>query len=165
MQDRTTDNQLDDGYRRNVGIIVCNHYHKVLWARRARHDGWQFPQGGIRHGESPRTAAFRELYEEVGLQAHDVRLLGHTEKWLRYDVPVRKSGQQLAFRGQKQLWFLFRLISDESRICLNVSRHPEFDQWKWIEYWSPLDRIIAFKLGVYREALTQLADMLHECES
>ena len=101
MQDRNTDNQVDrDGYRRNVGIIVCNHSHKVLWARRARRDGWQFPQGGIQHGESPRSAAFRELYEEVGLQAHDVRLLGHTEKWLRYDVPARKGRQQAAFRGR-----------------------------------------------------------------
>lgn len=161
MQGNDTDNQVDlDGYRKNVGIIVCNGNHQVLWARRTRHDGWQFPQGGIRPDESPKSAAYRELYEEVGLQARDVRLLGHTEKWLRYDVPARKGGRSLPFRGQKQLWFLFRLISDESRIRLDVSLHPEFDRWKWIEYWNPLDQIIAFKLEVYREALTQLESFL-----
>ena len=90
-----------DGYRPNVGIIVCNHTCQVLWARRVRHDGWQFPQGGVEHKESPREAAYRELYEEVGLYPHQVRLLGITEKWYRYDVPNRsRFGKR--FRGQKQ---------------------------------------------------------------
>ena len=98
------------GYRPNVGIIVCNNVGQVLWARRVRKDGWQFPQGGIEHKESPREAAFRELYEEIGLYPHDVRLLAATDKWYRYDVPMRKKVKAGCFRGQKTALVFVPLI-------------------------------------------------------
>ena len=148
-----------DGYRPNVGIIVCNHACQVLWARRVRHDGWQFPQGGVEHKESPREAAYRELYEEVGLYPHQVRLLGITEKWYRYDVPNRaRFGKR--FRGQKQQWFLFHLTGDEDDIRLDRSDKPEFDGWCWVDYWHPLENIIAFKREVYRKALAELEPVI-----
>ena len=77
----------DDGYRPNVGIVLFNSTGQVLWARRSRHDGWQFPQGGIEQGETVEQAAYRELYEEVGLRPQNVELVGRTRNWLRYDVP------------------------------------------------------------------------------
>jgi len=153
-----------DGYRKNVGIIVCNARSQVLWARRARHDGWQFPQGGIEPTESAEEAAFRELYEEIGLSSGDVELLGNTVNWLRYDVPYatksryfRRSRQ---FRGQKQRWFLFKLTGQESAVRLNISDNPEFDRWQWVDYWSPINHIVDFKKGVYRKALTELEPFL-----
>jgi putative (di)nucleoside polyphosphate hydrolase len=76
-----------DGYRPNVGIVLINNAGQVLWARRSRHDGWQFPQGGIEQGETLEQAAYRELYEEVGLRQQNVELVGRTRDWLRYDVP------------------------------------------------------------------------------
>ena len=165
MRSYGSNQQLDkDGYRKNVGIIVCNREQQVLWARRTQHDGWQFPQGGIEPRESARDAAFRELYEEIGLSARDVRLLGHTGSWLRYDVPyASKSRSYLRnrqFRGQKQRWFLFQLLSKESQVRLDVSSNPEFDHWQWVDYWRPLEQIVAFKRGVYKEALTQLEPFL-----
>lgn len=158
--------QLDrQGYRKNVGIIVCNSERQVLWARRTRHDGWQFPQGGIEPRESPTDAAFRELYEEIGLRSKDVRLLGRTESWLRYDVPYankrRQHLRQRPFRGQKQRWFLFQLISQESRVRLDLSQNPEFDHWQWIDYWMPVDEIVEFKRNVYRRALAELEPLLN----
>ncbi|MGI9311865.1 MAG: NUDIX domain-containing protein [bacterium] len=97
------DNDIDrDGYRRNVGLIVCNRRGQVLWARRVRRDGWQFPQGGVRPHESVTAAAFRELQEEVGLEAAHVCLLGATGKWLKYEVPyvVRAHPPRVrSFRG------------------------------------------------------------------
>ncbi len=157
--------QLDkDGYRKNVGIIVCNNLQQVLWARRTRHDGWQFPQGGIEPEESALDAAFRELYEEIGLVSKDVKLLGKTENWLRYDVPYApKSRHYLRskpFRGQKQQWFLFQLISKESSVRLDVTQNPEFDSWRWVDYWRPVDQIVAFKRSVYRKALAELEPLL-----
>jgi len=153
-----------DGYRKNVGLIICNQHHQVLWARRSRHDGWQFPQGGIEPRESPEAAAFRELYEEVGLAKKDVKLLGQTENWLRYDVPYApKSRHHLkprSFRGQKQRWFLFQLISRESRVRLDLSDNPEFDHWQWIDYWRPVDQIVEFKRSVYVKALAELEYLL-----
>ena len=153
-----------DGYRKNVGIIVCNNFQQVLWARRTRRDGWQFPQGGIEPRESALEAAFRELYEEVGLKSGDVKLLGNTVKWLRYDVPyatkhhhIRRTRQ---FRGQKQRWFLFKLLAKETSVRLDVTPTPEFDHWRWVDYWSPLEHIVKFKRRVYKQALTELEPML-----
>lgn len=148
-----------EGYRPNVGIIICNCDAKLLWARRVRHDGWQFPQGGIEHKESPREAAYRELYEEIGLYPHQVRLLGTSRKWYRYDVPYRpQSGTR--FRGQKQQWFLFHLTGKEADICLNRSAKPEFDGWCWVDYWHPIDNIVSFKKDVYREALSEFEPIM-----
>ncbi len=153
-----------DGYRKNVGIIVCNHRCQVLWARRVRHDGWQFPQGGVKPDESAMQAAFRELQEEVGLAAHDVHLLGATDEWLRYEVPYAAKANPYRrarrFRGQKQRWFLFQLIAAESSVRLDVSDNPEFDQWQWIDYWLPLQQIVEFKKRVYRRALMELQPLM-----
>ena len=99
----------EDGYRPNVGIVLCNSSIEVLWARRSQHDGWQFPQGGVEPNESVTEAVYRELFEEIGLSPHQVRMIGSTRNWLRYDVPTsyqpRDSG---TFRGQKQRWFLLQ---------------------------------------------------------
>ncbi len=75
------------GYRPNVGIILCNDHGQVLWARRIGQDAWQFPQGGIKEGETPEKALFRELQEEVGLSPQQVQILGCTRGWLRYRLP------------------------------------------------------------------------------
>ena len=153
-----------DGYRKNVGIIVCNRRGQVLWARRVGHDGWQFPQGGIEPYESPRQAAFRELHEEIGLSAGDVRLLGNTENWLRYEVPyatrMHRHRRARSFRGQKQRWFLFQLLVGDSQVRLDMSSVPEFDRWQWVDYWRPLEQIVEFKRGVYAQALTELEPLL-----
>jgi putative (di)nucleoside polyphosphate hydrolase len=78
-----------DGFRANVGIILTNEAGSVFWAGRAGRPGWQFPQGGILPGESPREAMFRELEEEIGLTREDVCVLGATRGWLRYRLPRR----------------------------------------------------------------------------
>ena len=77
------------GYRPNVGIILCNDAGKVFWARRSGEDSWQFPQGGIRRNETPEQALYRELAEEVGLGPEHVEVIGRTARWLRYRIPRR----------------------------------------------------------------------------
>ena len=72
-----------DGYRPNVGIILCNGKNEVFWGKRVREHSWQFPQGGIKPGETPEVAMYRELQEEVGLAAQHVKILGRTRDWLR----------------------------------------------------------------------------------
>ncbi|MGB2361058.1 MAG: NUDIX domain-containing protein, partial [Luminiphilus sp.] len=72
-----------DGFRPNVGIVVCNDDDQVLWGRRINgRDSWQFPQGGMNRDESPDAAMYRELEEEVGLRPESVELLGRTQGWL-----------------------------------------------------------------------------------
>lgn len=151
-----------DGYRPNVGIILANWQGQVLWARRAGQEAWQFPQGGIRPREKPAQAMYRELQEEIGLTPEDVHLIGHTHGWLRYRLPRRllRHGSQPLCIGQKQIWFILRLLSEDNRVQLDTTVRPEFDCWRWVDYWLPLDEIVFFKRPVYVRALNELAPLL-----
>jgi len=124
--------------------------------------GWQFPQGGMLEGEAPEEAMFRELHEEVGLEASDVDLLASTEDWLRYRLPkkyLRRGSKPLCI-GQKQRWFLLRLCSDEERLRFDRSETPEFDRWRWVDFWRPVNEVIYFKRRVYAQALHELGPHL-----
>ncbi len=146
------------GFRPNVGIILSNSEGKVFWARRAGQKTWQFPQGGIDEDESPVDAMYRELHEETGLLPEHVELVGKTDDWLRYRIPnhlLRRRSKPLCI-GQKQIWFYLRLTGCESDFNLYCSDKPEFDCWRWVDYWAPVDEIVAFKRKVYRQALSQL---------
>ncbi len=151
-----------DGYRPNVGIILANSQGQVLWARRIGQDAWQFPQGGIQSQESAEAALYRELQEEVGLMPDDVEILGCTRGWLRYRLPKRmvRHNSKPVCVGQKQKWFLLKLVSSESRICFDQTDHPEFDGWRWTSYWYPLGQVVPFKRDVYRRAMRELAPKL-----
>lgn len=147
-----------DGYRANVGIILSNPEGQVLWARRMGQDAWQFPQGGIDPDEEPEQAMYRELWEEIGLQPDDVDVIAATPSWLRYKLPqrlVRHKSQPVCI-GQKQKWFLLRLTSEEQRLNLQASGKPEFEDWRWVNYWYPIEHVVYFKKRVYRCALQQL---------
>lgn len=139
-------------------MIILGCGAQVLWAKRIGQDAWQFPQGGIQRGESARDALYRELDEEVGLAPTDVDLLGVTEGWLRYRLPHRlvRWRQRPLCIGQKQKWFILRLVGDESRVRFDHHSKPEFDGWRWVDYWYPVREVVAFKRDVYRRALHQL---------
>ena len=152
-----------DGYRPNVGIIICNSKNEVFWGKRVREHSWQFPQGGIKSGETPERAMYRELQEEVGLSEQHVRILGRTREWLRYEVPdqwIRRDWRG-NYKGQKQIWYLLRLVGRDCDVHLRASEKPEFDAWRWNDYWVPLESVIDFKRGVYQRALNELAKYLH----
>jgi len=147
-----------EGFRENVGIILINNERKVFWARRVGMDAWQFPQGGIKKNESPRTAMYRELKEEIGLEREHVEILNSTNDWLRYLLPkqyIRKNSDPLCI-GQKQIWYLLKLVVDDRFLDLSCTNNPEFDLWKWVDFWQPVDEIISFKREVYQQALKQL---------
>jgi len=156
-----------EGYRPNVGIVLLNSHNEVFWGKRVGQHSWQFPQGGIQHGESPEQAMYRELQEEVGLLPEHVQIIGRTRDWLRYDVPEEYLRRQnatrvhrTAYRGQKQIWFLLRLVGLDSDIQLRASEHPEFDAWRWVPFWIQLDTVVDFKRDVYELALSELARYL-----
>ncbi len=155
-----------EGYRANVGIVLINDQSQVFWARRITQDGWQFPQGGVDEGELPIDGMYRELYEEIGLVHNDVSLLATTPSWLRYQLPrkfQRRHSKPLCI-GQKQAWFLLRLNSEDKHIELNACDKPEFDEWRWVDYWYPMDHVVYFKKNVYEQALKNLAPFLKHSE-
>ena len=153
-----------DGFRPNVGIILCNAKNQVFWGKRIREHAWQFPQGGINYGESLEQAMYRELMEEVGLRPEHVKILGRTRDWLRYEVPSSWMRREWRgnYRGQKQIWYLLRMVGRDTDVSLRESAKPEFDAWRWSDYWVPLEDVIEFKRDVYRMALNELAVNLHQ---
>ena len=64
-----TDHIDNEGFRANVGIVLSDDFGRVFLGRRVGNKGWQFPQGGIRRGESIEQAMYRELLEEIGFTA------------------------------------------------------------------------------------------------
>lgn len=148
-----------EGFRANVGIVLMGEGGKLFLGRRTGGKGWQFPQGGMHEGESAEESLFRELHEEVGLAPRHVEILGQTERWLRYRLPHRfvRRDQRPVCVGQKQRWFLLRLASAESDIRFDLTSQPEFDRWRWVDYWQPVKEVIYFKRPVYVRALHELA--------
>lgn len=148
-----------DGFRANVGIVLIRDDRRVFLGGRAGGRGWQFPQGGIGEHESPELAVYRELKEEIGLDASDVQLIASTRSWLRYRLPrqyVRKQSTPLCI-GQKQRWFMFRFVGRDDAFRFDTTAQPEFDCWRWADYWSPVREVIYFKRAVYARALDELA--------
>jgi len=151
-----------DGFRANVGIVLSNHAGEVFLGGRTRQSGWQFPQGGVCIDETVEEAMYRELHEEVGLQPQDIEVLGSTQGWIRYELPekfIRRDTHPVCI-GQKQRWFLLRLVGADSRVCLDTTGMPEFNRWRWVDYWRPVKEVIYFKRKVYVQALHELGPVL-----
>lgn len=144
-----------DGYRPNVGIILMRDDGRLFWARRVHRDGWQFPQGGMNTDETPLEAMYRELREETGLDPEHVEILHSTPGWLRYRLPSRcvRSGERPRCIGQKQVWFLLRMLADDNLVRFDLCEKPEFDRFRWVDYWYPLEHVVHFKREVYAKAL------------
>lgn len=153
-----TDHIDAEGFRANVGIILANADGKLLLAGRIGNKGWQFPQGGMLVGETEEISMYRELHEEVGLRPADVAVLGATQDWLRYRLPdkyVRRGSKPLCI-GQKQRWFMLKLLGSEDRVRFDRCDSPEFDRWRWVDFWKPVNEVIYFKRRVYASALHEL---------
>ena len=153
----------DEGFRANVGIILTDDLGKLMIAGRAGSKGWQFPQGGMLLGEDPEQAMYRELHEEVGLEAADVEILGATTGWLRYRLPdrfIRRNSMPLCV-GQKQRWFMLQLRSSPEKVRFDRCDEPEFDRARWVDYWRPVNEVIYFKRRVYARALHELGSTVY----
>lgn len=153
------------GLRLNVGIILVNNENKLFWGRRiGQQNAWQFPQGGVHALESPEEAMYRELKEEVGLSPHQVDVIAITQNWLYYYLPknFRRYHTQPLCIGQKQKWFLLRMLDDENAFCFDSTGSPEFSSWRWVDYWHPVKEVILFKREVYRSALKEFESFLFD---
>ena len=112
-------------------------------------DAWQFPQGGIDDGESPKEALFRELKEEIGTDK--IEILAEYPEWISYDFPVMVAKKMYPYDGQTQRYFLVRL-KDDSVINLETEE-PEFCEYKFVKYKEAFKYISYFKRPVYKQVL------------
>ena len=147
--------------RQGVGIIVLNQNNKVFVGKRKDNpiDKWQMPQGGIDNNETPLKAMKRELEEETSITK--IKVLKEIENYTEYELPPNLLGKiwKGKFRGQKQKWFIVKFIGNESEINLKT-KHPEFIEWKWIDYNLLPDVIVHFKKKVYEKLKIELKDFI-----
>lgn len=150
-------------YRSAIGIVVANSRNQVLLGRRNDMENqWQFPQGGVDENEESHNAVFRELEEETGIRRESVEIICNTREYIKYDYPtnvvqelnVNKSWQ---YAGQQVQFFLLRFHGTDEKIDVQSVQKPEFDTWKWVEYWEPVKLIVEFKRDLYLKALMELA--------
>ena len=144
-------------YRKNVGLIVLNRNNQLLVCRRKGKKTWQFPQGGIDAGESNTEAAYRELFEEVGIKKNQVNILQKSKHWYHYDLPdkYRPRPKSLKnFKGQIQKWYMLQANTNLEINLLNEIPQ-EFVEFKWSTYWYCLSCVVPFKRDVYRNVLTE----------
>jgi putative (di)nucleoside polyphosphate hydrolase len=136
--------------RQGVGIIVLNKNNEVFVGKRKDNpvDKWQMPQGGIDNNETPLKAMKRELEEETSITK--IEVLKEVENWLEYELPSNLLGKiwKGKYRGQKQKWFIVKFMGKDNEINLNT-KHPEFIDWKWINYNLLPEVIVDFKKKVY----------------
>lgn len=150
-------------YRPCVGIVLINSDGLIFAGQRIDNPGpaWQMPQGGIDKGESPRSAALRELGEETGVTPQHVEILRESSDWHRYDLPADLIGKiwRGRYRGQEQRWFAMRFLGAEADIRIDTDE-PEFSRWRWMDKETLLDRIVPFKRDLYAAVFDEFRDLL-----
>lgn len=155
--------KVDPHYRLGVGIMLVNTEGQIFVGKRKRTGGWQMPQGGVDfykgEPEPCLDAAWRELWEEVGVQ-QNCYFIAHTQEFYKYNFPRLKGISKmwkLRFKGQKQQWYAFSFTGKDTEINLNATSHPEFSSWKWMNAEVLVDSCIPFKRQVYASVLAELA--------
>ncbi|MDR2074659.1 MAG: RNA pyrophosphohydrolase [Holosporales bacterium] len=150
-----------DNLRSGVGMIVVNDEKKIFAGKRSvvntkmvswfLKKPWQMPQGGIEEGEEPSNAVMRELKEELGTDKFDI--IGESEKWIEYTIPMGLRRRNSSFSGQRQKWFLLKFTGNDSDIDLRTTQHSEFDTWRWMSPGNVIRLAVHFKRSLYIEAL------------
>lgn len=136
-------------FRAGVIAVVRRADGKVLAFERSDLSGeWQLPQGGLEDGESHEAAAWRELAEETGLTARDVRLVAEYDGFTVYEWPagMRRNGRL----GQVHRWFFFE--PRRTAITPTPDGH-EFRDWAWMSPDELVDVVVEFRKAPYRQVL------------
>lgn len=141
-------------YRLNVAAIIMSSKYPCVCEffiaeRSDLKNVWQFPQGGIDEGESPKDALFRELKEEIG--TNDIQIIAEYPTWLRYDFPPMIIEKMRPYAGQQQRYFLVKL-NHFAKINLQTEE-PEFLRYEFVDLSTLLQKVTKFKKHIYVQVL------------
>ena len=149
-------------YRLGVGLVIFQSDKKIFTGRRLDNtSAWQMPQGGMDENEVPLETAYREMFEETGISKDKVSLVGITKKWYRYDLPSEIQSRFWGgkYRGQSQKWFLFEFIGEDTDINIST-KIPEFCEWRWSSIDDLIEKIVPFKMELYKKVLEEFKHQL-----
>ena len=149
-------------YRLGVGLVIVNEQMKIFTGRRLDSTkAWQMPQGGIDDNEIPIEAAYREMFEETGIEKQKVTLIKQSKIWYRYDLPeeIQTNFWGGKFRGQSQKWFLFEFTGEDKDINI-FTKTPEFCEWRWSSTDDLVKKIVPFKMELYKKVLKEFRQQL-----
>jgi len=148
--------------RKGVGVVLLNKNNQIFVGKRIDNpnDFWQMPQGGIDKGENPLEAAYRELKEETNVKS--VELIAEIKNEITYNLPDKLLGiiWKGKYKGQTQKWYIMRFIGEDNEINLKT-KHPEFLDWKWINVENITDKVVDFKLHVYKKIQNELKNLIN----
>jgi len=116
--------------------------------------------GGPRAGSSPRAGSPRRaggrcavpgIDEEIGLGAGMSRCSARLAGGCAIAFPGNTCA--IAASARSQRWFLLKLTADEAKFRFDTTDQPEFDRWRWVDFWAPVREVVYFKRRVYARAL------------
>ena len=138
-------------YRRNVAAVILDADGYVLVGRKKEGSRFiHFPQGGVGKKETFEEALWREIYEEVGISRHELKIVARLAG-LSYDYRKRNKKRE-KWAGQEQTYYLIRCTGDRPQIAAHSS--TEFGHLEWIPSSAlSADMFVSFKRNVIEEVL------------
>jgi dATP pyrophosphohydrolase len=136
----------------SVLVVICTRGGEFLMLRRAcPNQFWQSVTGSLDPGESPRSAALREVREETGLQA-GAALIDLRRSVLFPIVRAWRARYAPNVRFNREYWFAL-VLETRRMIRLNPAEHLEY---RWLSghhaaalasSWTNRDAILALSGG------------------
>lgn len=163
IDNKENSEKLDHLYRKGVGMMIINGKKEIFVGKRIDNnsDAWQMPQGGIDEDEDEEVAMYRELKEETGIAANNVKILEVSKDYYFYNLPykLQKKFWGGKYLGQRQRWYLLEFVGSDDAININTIE-PEFSEWKWIARNEIISKIVSFKRPLYESVIKEFSKYL-----
>ncbi len=126
------------------GVLFFNSKGELLIVKPNYKDGWSIPGGTVDEKESPRSAAIREVKEEIGLEISDLELL-----CVDYTTAkgIRTESLQFIFFGGKL---------DNEQIAEIKLQEDELDMFKFVR----ADEVVSLLLPGLKERIPECLEDL-----
>lgn len=156
--------QADARLSGNSSQAAAEPRYLYLLCKRADHDAWQCPQGGLEHTDvTPALGMLRELDEELGVLPEKVRIVYESKCWRRYAFKFPRAGDEARpeRKGQQQKWFLCEI--DSLDVCDLSRSQGEFHELSLFSGRDMVGKYAAWKAGPFLDFCRELG-LLAPCD-